>query len=106
LPQPVVAEITYGPARLTESRRKKRLQRRFAAFLEEMERATWTDATSDAFGRTKANLERRGARLEDFDIAVAAHALALGATLVTDNVRQMGRLRGLRLENWLAAPES
>lgn len=55
---------------------------------------------SYAFGKTKANLEQRGVRLEDFDVAVAAHALALGATLVTDNVSDMSRIRGLRVENW------
>lgn len=55
---------------------------------------------SRAFGQAKADLERRGVRIEDFDVAVAAHALACQGRLVTDNVEHMKRVRGLELENW------
>lgn len=98
--QPVVAEIEYGLARLPRSARKVRLRRRFDIVLAELARADWTDEVSRAFGAIRADLERRGIRLEDFDTAVAAHAVALDATLVTDNVAHMARVRGLRLENW------
>lgn len=100
LPQPVVAEIEYGLARLPRSKRKRRLRRRFEVFLSELQRTHWTDEVSRAFGQTKANLERRGIRIEDFDVAVAAHALALKATLVTENVDHMKRVRGLKVDNW------
>jgi tRNA(fMet)-specific endonuclease VapC len=53
-----------------------------------------------AHGRIKASLERRGTRIEDFDAAIAAHALASDATLVTSNVDQMSRVPGLRVEDW------
>jgi tRNA(fMet)-specific endonuclease VapC len=98
--QPVVAEIEYGLARLPRSARKTRLRRRFDLFLEELVCAPWTDDVSRAFGAIKADLERRGVRLEDFDVAVAAHALAVGATLVTDNIAHMARVRNLAVENW------
>jgi tRNA(fMet)-specific endonuclease VapC len=100
VPQPVVAEIEYGLARLPDSKRRRRLRRRFEIFAEELPRATWTDEVSRTFGRVKADLEKSGTRLEDFDLAVAAHALALGATLVTDNVDHMKRIAKLELENW------
>ena len=48
---------------------------------------------SRAFGAIKADLERRGTRIEDFDVAVAAHAVALEATLVTDNITHMKRVK-------------
>ena len=102
LPQPVVSEIEYGLARLRKSKKRDRLLRRFRTFLEEMPRAQWTDAVSLAFGVVKAELERRGTRIEDFDVAIAAHAVALDATLVSDNVAHMGRIPGLRIENWRA----
>ncbi len=89
LPQPVIAEIEYGLARLPKSKKKSRLLARFQIFLGEIHRAPWTDEVSQAFGRAKTDLERRGVRIEDFDVAVAAHALALGATLVTDNLDHM-----------------
>ena len=102
LPQPVVAEIEYGLARLPRSARKKRLADRFEMVRGQIQRAIWTDEVSRAFGTTKADLERRGVRLEDFDVAVAAHALALNATMVTDNVTHMKRVATLRVENWHA----
>lgn len=54
------------------------------------------------YGRIKATLERRGSPIEDFDAAIAAHALALGATLVTANLDHMTRVPGLRVEDWSA----
>ena len=39
-------------------------------------------------------------RVEDFDAAIAAHALAIGATLVTADVDHMNRVPGLKVENW------
>jgi tRNA(fMet)-specific endonuclease VapC len=101
LPEPAIAEIEYGLARLPRSARQKRLRRRFGILLAEFGRAEWTDDVSRFFGEIKADLERRGSPIEDLDVAIAAHALATGATLVTDNVSHMDRIRGLRLENWL-----
>ena len=76
------------------------LQSRFDLISSELPRAEWTDAVSQMFGRIKATLERRGTRIEDFDAAIAAHALALDATLVTANVDHMIRVTGLRVEDW------
>ncbi len=106
LPQPVVAEIEYGLTRLGDSRRQRRLRERFDVLASELRRAAWTDEVSRAFGRIKADLERRGVRIEDFDAAIAAHAMALDGTLVTDNLGQMERVHGLRLENWRNPPAS
>ncbi|MCP5114222.1 MAG: type II toxin-antitoxin system VapC family toxin [bacterium] len=100
LPQPVVAEIEYGLSRLPRSKRRDRLRRRFEIFLRELQRAHWTDDVSQAFGRSKADLERRGIRIEDFDVAIAAHALAGDSTLVTADLDHMSRVRGLKVENW------
>lgn len=102
--QPVVSEIEYGLARLPRSARRSRLRKRFDVFLDELPRASWNDEVSQTFGTIKADLEQRGIRLEDFDVAVAAHALALGAVLVTDNIAHMSRVKGLKLENWRDAP--
>lgn len=100
IPHPVVAEIAYGIERLPRSARRTALQARLDLICSEIPRVEWTDAVSHAYGRVKAALERRGARIEDFDAAIAAHALAVGATLVTANVDHMARVPGLRYENW------
>lgn len=100
VPQPVIAEIAYGIDRLPRSRRRAALEARFDRIRAELPRAEWTDAVSEAYGRVKATLERRGRRIEDFDAAIAAHALALDATLVTANLEHMARVPGLRVEDW------
>lgn len=100
IPQPVIAEIAYGIERLPRSRRRSILQARFDLICSELSRVEWTDGVSHAFGRIKAALERRGTRIEDFDAAIAAHALANGATLVTSNADHMNRVPGLAIENW------
>ncbi|MEZ4223255.1 MAG: PIN domain-containing protein [Polyangiaceae bacterium] len=100
VPQPVLAEISYGIARLPASKRKDWLRGRFEFVKREFPRVEWTDDVSDAFGEIKARLEKKGQRLEDFDIAIAAHALALDGTLVTANVAHMLRVPHLRIEDW------
>jgi tRNA(fMet)-specific endonuclease VapC len=100
IPQPVLAEIAFGIERLPRSKRRTSLQSRFDLVSAELPRAEWTDAVSQAFGRIKATMERRGTRIEDFDAAIAAHALSLEATLVTANLDHMIRVPGLRIEDW------
>jgi len=100
IPQPVLAELAFGIERLPRSKRRTSLQARFDLVSAELPRAEWTDAVSQAFGRIKAMLERRGTRIEDFDAAIAAHALSLEATLVTANLDHMVRVPGLRVEDW------
>lgn len=100
LPQPVIAEIAFGIERLPRSRRRSVLQSRFDLICSELPRAEWTDAISQAYGRIKAALERRGSRIDDFDAAIAAHAVANDAVLVTANRDHMARVPGLQIEDW------
>jgi tRNA(fMet)-specific endonuclease VapC len=100
IPQPVLAEIAYGIERLPRSKRRRVLEERFELVCSELQRVEWTDAVSQAYGRVKATLERQGARIEDFDAAIAAHALALSAVLVTADLGHMTRVPELRVEDW------
>jgi len=100
MPQPVIAEITYGIQRLPRSKRKDALAARFELLKSEIGRVAWSDEVSEAFGGIKSGLERKGARIEDFDAAVAAHAVATGCILVTANLKHMPRVPGLHVEDW------
>ena len=102
VPQPVIAEIASGIERLPRSKRRQTLQSRFDLLRAELPRCQWTDTVSEHFGSVKAALERRGQRIEDFDAAIAAHALADGAVLVTANLDQMVRVPDLDVEDWTA----
>lgn len=102
VPQPVLAEIAYGIERLPKSKRKEALQERFDLVRSELARSSWSDEVSESFGRIKAVLEKKGQRIEDFDAAIASHALATGAVLVTANLDHMTRVPGLTVEDWSA----
>jgi tRNA(fMet)-specific endonuclease VapC len=54
------------------------------------------------YGRLRAELEKAGTPIGGNDQLIAAHALALEATIVTSNVAEFSRVKGLRVENWLA----
>jgi tRNA(fMet)-specific endonuclease VapC len=53
------------------------------------------------YGDVRANLERHGLSIGPLDTLIAAHALSLGTVLVTNNVREFRRVKGLRIKNWL-----
>jgi tRNA(fMet)-specific endonuclease VapC len=59
-------------------------------------------APADEFyGRLRADLERRGQLIGPNDLLIAAQALALSCTLVTDNEREFSRVPDLATQNWL-----
>ena len=52
------------------------------------------------YGNLRTHLERSGSRIGAHDLLIAAHALCLGLIVVTNNVREFSRVRGLQIENW------
>ncbi len=104
VPQPALAEIAYGIGVLPASKRKTYLDERRKLVTSAIQHAEWTDNVSEAFGRLKAALEKRGERIEDIDIAIAAHAVAADAVLVTSDRKHMPRIPELTIEDWSKAP--
>ena len=66
VPQPVLAEISYGIERLPPSKRRQVLQHKFDLIRSQIGRREWTDEVSEVFATIKAGLERRGQRLDIF----------------------------------------
>jgi tRNA(fMet)-specific endonuclease VapC len=90
-------ELVYG----AEKSRHPRENLESIERLEELIPAQPLDrAVAGHYGRLRTDLERKGAPLGAYDLLIAAHALSLGLTLVTNSVREFRRIEGLRLENW------
>jgi tRNA(fMet)-specific endonuclease VapC len=55
---------------------------------------------TETFGRLKSTLEKKGTRLDDFDLVIASTALAYNLTLISNNTEHFSRIDGLKLDNW------
>lgn len=92
-----VAELFFGAEKSGAARNLAALRH----FLEPLEIADFDQVAAEAYGRLRNVLERDGTPIGPLDTQIAAHALALGVTLVTNNTREFARVPGLRLENWV-----
>jgi tRNA(fMet)-specific endonuclease VapC len=69
-------------------------------FLRHVQALDYPARAASIYGRIRADLKSRGALIGPNDTLIAAHALFLGLTLVTNNTREFGRVPGLKIENW------
>lgn len=95
-----LAELRFGVAK---SANGKRAASNLRVLLAKVGVLPFDDAATERYGALRAELERRGKPLGPLDTLIAGHALSLGFCLATHNVREFSRVRGLRVEDWLAA---
>lgn len=93
----VAAELRYG----AQKRTSPRLTAQLEAVLGALDVLPFETPADIAYGRLRAGLERSGRPIGGNDLLIAAQAVALGHTIVTDNERELGRVPDLRCENWL-----
>lgn len=93
-----LAELQYGVAK---SQFPARNQQALEAFTLPLEVVPFDAAVATAYGPIRTVLERQGTPIGAMDLLIAAHALSLGVTLVTNNPREFGRVSGLQVENWV-----
>lgn len=93
-----VGEILYGAARAGRPGLVETLR---ALVTSAQPVIPFDEKAAEAYGPLRAELERRGQRLDGPDLRIAAIALSRDLTLVTGNVRHFERVPGLRVENWL-----
>ena len=96
----VAAELRFGALRIASVD----LAGRVEEFLDTIEVVPFESPADSVYASVRSDLEARGQPIGANDLFIAAHALALGHVLVTDNVREFSRVRGLKLENWLRRP--
>ena len=91
------AELMFG---LEKRGNPRALSRVVLGFLDRIAVMPWDTAAADHFARLRAALERGGTPIGVMDTIIAGHALALKATLVTNNLKHFQKVAALRVENW------
>jgi tRNA(fMet)-specific endonuclease VapC len=91
------AELHYGCAKKASSK----LLIQIKAILESLQVLALDVPADGEYGDIRADLEAAGKPIGPNDLFIAAHAYALGAVLVTANIREFSRVRRLKVENWL-----
>ena len=92
-----LAELRYG----AETRRSRRLHRLISTFVDAIETMPFDHSAASRFATVAAALTQRGEPIGTFDTLMAAHALSLRLTFVTNNTRHFARVAGLTTENWV-----
>ena len=97
-----ISSVTFGELEcgLQKSNNYAGGKSKFLKLLANVEILPFDDAAAECYGKVRAELERKGTPIGPLDTQIAAHAKALGLIIVTNNVREFGRVEGLELENW------
>lgn len=93
------AELTYGVQASAAAKRKQN-QKVLDSLALHLAVLDWPREAAQHYAEIRLDLKKRGAQLGAADLMIAAHARALGATVVTNNVKDFGRVKGLQVENW------
>jgi len=96
----VAAELAFGVARSAMANRENN-QAALQRFLAAMSVQPWTEDVIWVYGAQRQVLKQAGTPIREMDLLIAAHAMTLGLTLVTNNSREFERVEGLKLENWV-----
>jgi tRNA(fMet)-specific endonuclease VapC len=93
----VVAELRYGA---DHSARRRTNHARIGVLIDEIACLAFDREAAAAYGRVRAQLEAGGTPIGPNDMLIAAHAVSRGLTVVTDNLAEFRRVRGLKVESW------
>ena len=92
----VAAELRYG----TQRRGSTRLTEQLEAVLSAIDVLPLEEPADRHYGAIRCDLQRIGLPIGHNDLLIAAHARALGVTLVTNNVGEFRRVPSLAVEDW------
>ena len=97
IPTVVEGELRTGALKSDNPQKNRQLLENFLAPFKSV---PFDQASSVAYSEIRSALERKGSSIGPNDLLIAATAVANGATLVTGNVREFGRVEGLDVEDW------
>ena len=93
----VVSELFYSAYK----KNSERLINLVKSFVENFTIYSFDTKAAEIYGKIRAELERKGNIIGAYDLQIAAHAISLGAVLVTNNEEEFRRIENLRVENWV-----
>lgn len=92
-----LSELAYGAEK---SSRPDQNRIALAQFLAPLEILSYDDMAAQEYGKIRAYLQRRGTPIGPMDMLIAAHALSVNCTLVTNNEAEFSRIVSLKIDNW------
>jgi tRNA(fMet)-specific endonuclease VapC len=92
----VACELMFG----AQKSQSVKLKQRIESLLETLTVKPLPQGFEKTYGQIRAAMERKGFGISAMDLLIACHALVLGATLVTDNMREFSRVPGLQVVSW------
>jgi len=93
-----IAELLFGAEK---SRFRKKNREAVREFIRHFEQLPFDDECCSHYARIRASLEKMGSPSGPMDLLIASITLAHGLVLVTNNVKEFRRIKGLSLENWI-----
>ena len=94
-----LAELRYGVERSQQVQKNRQALEEFALPLEI---SAFDEAAAEVYGSVRAGLEQAGTPVGSMDMLIGAHALSLGVTLVTNNLREFQKIKNLKVVDWSA----
>ena len=91
------AELSCG---VEKSAAVERNRLALSLLLANIEILDFDQKAAEEYGRVRAELVKKGVPIGPLDMMIAGHARSLGYTVVTNNLREFSRVRGLKMENW------
>ena len=93
------AELTYGVQASAVAKRKQN-QAVLDSLALHLAILDWPQDAAKHYAEIRADLKKRGAQIGAADLMISSHSRAIGAVIVTNNVKDFGRVKGLQVENW------
>lgn len=92
-----LSELLYG---VSKSSKPEQNYMALVQLVAPLEILPYNNEAAQYYGNLRAHLEKQGTTIGSLDMLIAAHALSLAYTLVTNNEKEFMRVPGLKLENW------
>lgn len=92
-----LSELRFG---VEKSRQIEKNRQALDDFILPLEIADFDEKAAESYGKVMTSLEKEGQPIGSMDMMIGAHALGLGVTLVTNNIREFKRIKDLKVADW------